>query len=161
MVSVINQWLIYGLMLCLKLALREKDRYMKKRILPSMRFIITVFIILGFNIVQAEASEPGEVVSQYFQALKHGDTEIVKSLITDKLYEKRIVLLEKNSNYSTFLKRYYQGATVRVVNVNNIAEKSYVDVEIESQDGSNSPITLILTKDSGHNWKISDEVVSR
>jgi hypothetical protein len=134
---------------------------MKKQILPSAKFIIIVFIFLGFNILQAEASEPGEIVSQYFRALKHGNTEIVKSLITDKLYEKRIVLLEKNSNYSKFLIRYYQGATVRVVNVINITEKSYVDVEIEFQDGSNSPITLILTKDSRHNWKISDEVVSR
>jgi uncharacterized membrane protein YvbJ len=120
--------------------------------------LAVVFMILSLNVLNAEASEPGEVVTAYFQALKNGDTETVKNLITGKLYDKRIDLLEKNAGYSVFLKKFYQGVSVRVVNTVKETEEAYVDVEIESQDGSQNPMTLTLKKDGDANWKISDEI---
>jgi hypothetical protein len=122
--------------------------------------LAVVFMILSMNAVNAEASEPGEVAAAYFQALKNGDTETVKNLITGKLYDKRIDLLEKNAGYSAFLKKFYQGVNVWVVNTVKEPEEAYVDVEIEPPDGSQNPITLKLEKDGAGNWKISDEIES-
>ena len=89
---------------------------------------------------------------------KYKIDETVKNLITGKLYDKRIDLLEKNAGYSVFLKKFYQGVNVRVVNTVKETEEAYVDVEIESQDGSQNPMTLTLKKDGDANWKISDEI---
>lgn len=122
--------------------------------------LAAVFLILSLNVLNAETSEPGEVAAAYFQALKNGDTETVKNLITGKLYDKRIDLLEKNAGYSAFLKKFYQGVNVRVVNTVKEPEEAYVEVEIESPDGSQNPITLKLEKDGAENWKISDEIES-
>ena len=108
--------------------------------------LLAVFMILSLNVLNAEAAEPYEVVTEYFQALKDGNTGVVKSLIADKLYQKKKVLLEKNSSYSTFLQRFYQGANIRIMNSAKKNNGIYVDVEIEFQDGNITPLTLFLKK---------------
>jgi hypothetical protein len=110
------------------------------------------------NGLYAETPAPGEVVAMYFQALKSGDTETVKNLISGKLYEKRINLLENNQGYPAFLKRLYQGLNFQIVNTYQEADEAYVDVVVLRQNGDHSPLTLKLTKDGGESWNISDEI---
>jgi hypothetical protein len=128
-----------------------------KNILPVL-CIIPAFMMLSLNGLHAETSGPGEVVAAYFNALKNGNTETVKTLIIGKLYQKRIKLLQNNQDYSTFLIRFYDGVNVRIVNTVEEDDEAYVAVEMVYEDGNFKPITLVLKKDGNDNWKISDEI---
>ena len=63
-------------------------------------YILLAVFLVSFSSIAANALEPNDTVLSYFQALKNGDIETIKGLITGEMYNKRKVLLEQNENYS-------------------------------------------------------------
>ena len=84
------------------------DLAMKKCL--SVLIITTLMIVLSFT--DSKAADPFETVIKFFEASKSGDVETMKHLIAGTLYKSRRVLLEINTNYPEFLKKFYDGATM-------------------------------------------------
>jgi len=124
-----------------------------------LSFIIAL-IILGFNIFTVAATEPDQVITAYFKALKVGDIELIKNLISNNLYNKKRVLLEKNPKYGNFLKKIYQDADIHIVNIAKKDKGTYVNVEINFLNGGQDLVTFLLTKDNAKDWKISEEITN-
>ena len=121
---------------------------------------ILALIILGFNIFTVAATEPDQVITAYFEALKVGDIELIKDLISNNLYNKKRVLLEKNPKYGNFLKKIYQDADIHIVNIAKKDKGTYVNVEINFLNGGQDLVTFLLTKNNAKDWKISEEITS-
>ena len=79
------------------------------------KFLLNVCVIFSFLLqvapVYADDIKILETVELYTQALKSGDVEELKSLLGGRLYEKRRALLEENTEYSDWLRRYYADAS--------------------------------------------------
>lgn len=123
----------------------------------TILYILLAVFLVSFSSITAHALEPNETVLSYFQALKNGDIETVKSLITGEMYNKRKVLLEQNENYSEFLKKVYQGAEFRINKTTEIDNDVLVNVEVDSPNGKKD-LNLLLKKDMEGNWKIFKEI---
>lgn len=106
------------------------------------------------NIVHAQEENPQEMVSTYFQAVKNGDIQTMKSHMGEKFYQRRKVLLERNKNYPEFLKSFYERGEILVGEVKD----GVVTVEIQFPDGSINYHHLVVKKDSLGQWKIVDEL---
>ena len=120
-------------------------------------YILLAVFLVSFSSITAHALEPNETVLSYFQALKNGDIETVKGLITGEMYNKRKVLLEQNENYSEFLKKVYQEAEFRINETNEIDNDVLVNVEVNTLNGK-TEFNLLLKKDMDGNWKIFKEI---
>ena len=123
----------------------------------TILYILLAVFLVSFSSITAHALEPNETVLSYFQALKNGDIETIKDLITGEMYEKRKVLLEQNENYSEFLKKVYQGAEFRINKTTEIDNDVLVNVEVDSPNGKKD-LNLLLKKDMEGNWKIFKEI---
>ena len=130
--------------------------------MKSVRHILCLSVIIGIlsiTAAKAQPAEPSEVVIRYFQALKEGNTDLIKSLISGKLHKKKKDLLESNSNYSLFLKRLYQGANTQIIDIVMVGDKNcHVDAEIKLRDGSQLLTRFLLTRNDNDDWQISDEI---
>ena len=62
----------------------------------------------------ANAEEPADTVLLYFEAIRNGDVESVKSFLGGNLYKKRKVLLEQNEKYPDFLRERFGEAEFTV-----------------------------------------------
>ena len=120
-------------------------------------YILLAVFLVSFSSIAANALEPNDTVLSYFQALKNGDIETIKDLITGEMYEKRKVLLEQNENYSEFLKKVYQEAEFRINETNETDNDVLVNVEVNTLNGK-TEFNLLLKKDMDGNWKIFKEI---
>ena len=96
-------------------------------------------------------------VYTFFKALKEGDVSSIKQLIAEEMYDSKRVLLEKNQEYSEFLKKYYQGIEFYVENTTRSGNYIIVDFFIEFSDGNSNPARLYLVKtkiDSGETFEV-------
>ncbi len=82
-----------------------------------LSIIILSVLIAGMSFTHSMAAdEPVETVIKYFEASKSGDVEAIKTLIAGPFYKKKIVLLEKNTEYPEFLKEFFEGSSMQVIN---------------------------------------------
>jgi len=100
------------------------------------------------------ASEPQEAVKAYFEAMKNGDVQTMKSYMGGKLYQRRKVLLEKNQKYPEFLIGFYEGAELEVLDV----QGDIVHIGIQFPNGSKRQHRLVMQKDPDGQWRIVDEL---
>ncbi len=123
--------------------------------MKNLKYLIVLFVLitLGNPIISA-AQEPQDVVRTYFQAMQKGDVETMKAHIGGKLFEKRKILLEQNSNYPKFLKNHYDRGQIKVGEVND----GVVTVEVQFPDGSIHSHHLVVKKNDLDQWKIVDEL---
>ena len=130
-----------------------------------MKKFLTVIILILLTYLACPmvsyAGEPFDTVTGYLEALKSGDTLVLKSHIGGRLYQNRKVLLEDNAQYSEFLRKFYEGSRFRILAVvtdekNQI--NKFVDVEFQFQGGNKSLISFVVTKDPFGVWKIVDEI---
>ena len=140
-----------------------------------MKKILVCFYLIAFlssnNILCAQEISKGEELYQkitietlnpYFEALKNGDVNSIKMLISGRMYEKYKVLLEKNKDYPQFLRDYYWGAEFRVEKVERVGRDISVSVAIKFPDHGTSNSKFLLRKKMdvpypdviGGRWKI-------
>ena len=119
-------------------------------------FLLLLFPLIGwFYPTTIYAIEPQEVVTAYFEAMKTGDIETMKSHMAGKLYQNRKVLLEKNKKYPEFLIGFYEGAELEVIEI----QDGIVRIQIHFPNGSIKYHNLVLREDSAGIWKIVDELI--
>ena len=128
-----------------------------RRFLPGSSFIFT-FLLLAVVPAYADDIKILETVELYTQALKSGDVEELKNLLGGKLYEKRRVLLEENTEYSDWLKQYYAGASFSFptgVTSSDQYPGKQVNVDIHLGNGETVAAHLLLQSPTGSDqWKI-------
>lgn len=120
--------------------------------------LLAVFIV-SFSAIEAKALGPNDTVLSYFQALKNGDVETIKDLITGEMYNRRKVLLEQNANYPEFLQKVYQGAEFKIIETTIEANATLVTVEVTFPDRTKQ-FVLYLENDDLGNWKIFNEILA-
>ena len=102
-------------------------------------FLFSIAIGITFGSAFAMESSINEEVTSlksnspmpYLQAVKMGDVEKIKQLLSDKDYRAYRVLLEQNTAYPDFLRRYYKDVTFHIKDEKN----SYFQVEIVFPNG--------------------------
>ena len=132
---------------------------MKKYIIVYYSLLVTFLIFCGLATLPAEAANPNKVVTEYFKALKNGNTEAIKYLLSDDFYRKRKNLLENNPYYSQFLQRFYKDSDFYIVNTVQKNTQALVEVVQTLKDGSKSTVTLTLNENKPKDWRIADEVI--
>ena len=121
-------------------------------------YLIMVLMPFGLHALYAETEGPADTVRSYFEALKNGDIGTMKQYIAGEYYEKYKTLFEKNEGYPEFLRNFYQGAEVAIVNSSKTGSDAIMEVEIYFPNGSNSVNRLRLRKYSDGTWKIVEEI---
>ena len=129
-----------------------------RRFLLSTSFIFT-FLLLAVVPAYADDIKILKTVELYTQALKSGDVEEIKNLLGGRLYEKRRVLLEENTEYSDWLKQYYAGASFSfptgVTSSSDQFPGKQVDVELHLGNVETVTTHLLLQSPTGSDqWKI-------
>jgi len=120
---------------------------------------VVLFIMINIGVVHADPNDPDKVVNAYFNALKNGDIETIKSLIDPDFYQKKKELLENNSAYSDFLKNYYADHEIQSMKIDVGDTMSSANVSFSPIKGKNRWIKLILKKNKEGKWKIKDEAL--
>ena len=103
-----------------------------------------------------------DVVLPFLDALKNGDVGLIKSYIAGDIYKNKRVLLEKNKEYSAFLRNYYQDVEFYIEKALESGDYIEVYVGIEFSNGDEGIATLYLAQDinkiegapGGATWKI-------
>ena len=103
-----------------------------------------------------------DVVLPFFDALKNGDVDSIKHYIAGDVYENKRVLLEKNKEYSEFLRNYYDGVEFYIDNLMESGDYIVVHVVVEFSNGDEANAQLYLGKDINNasgaleeaSWKI-------
>jgi hypothetical protein len=112
--------------------------------------------------IVSDAKEPLDAVYGYLEALKNGDPVALRSYIGGPIFQQRQSLLEDNTQYSEFLKKYYNGTKFLIFEAETDAVRpnfAIVDVEFQYPGGNKSMISFVLKKDSSGKWKIVDEIL--
>ena len=146
-----------------------------------MKIIFICFYIITFlgsnNFLCAQEIAEGnksyqeittETLYPYFAALKDGDVSSIKLHMSEGMYERYKVLLEKNKDYPGFLRNYYDGAEFWVKKVELSGQEVSVAVSIQFPDNKslNSSNKFLLRKKMnelnpdviGGRWKIVSQL---
>jgi hypothetical protein len=136
-------------------------------------FISMLLIISFYGFLHAQEGSPddgpyadiiNEIVFPFFTALKNGDVSSIKQYIAGDMYESRRILLEQNTEYPEFLRKYYQGVEFYVDNAQGSGDYVLIQISIEYPNGDYGSGELYLwqinhTTEGRHeidNWKIID-----
>ena len=103
-----------------------------------------------------------ETLNPYFEALKNGDVTSIKLHISEGIYERYKVLLEKNTVYPEFLRNYYRDVDFWVKKVELIGHDILVSAIIKFPDNESLNAKFLLRKkvddmypeEIGGRWKI-------
>ena len=108
-------------------------------------FLMTVFIV-SFGAIEAKALGPTDTVLSYFQALKHGDIDIIEDLISVEMYNKRKIFFEQNQNYAEILKKAYQTAQIQIIETAIKENDAQINVEVNYVDKTANFIIFLYIK---------------
>jgi len=107
-----------------------------------------------------------ETMNPYFNALKNGDVGAIKLHLSEGMYERYKVLLEKNKDYPQFLRKYYRNVDFLVEKVERIGNDILVSAMIKFSNNESLISKFLLRKEmddvypdgiSGR-WKIVKEL---
>ena len=96
-----------------------------KQVTIMFIFSIIIGIAMGSAFAQENSINERRITLKannpmpYLQAVKSGDVETIKRLLSDKDYKAYRVLLEQNTAYPDFLRRHYNGVTFQVKDEGN------------------------------------------
>lgn len=119
---------------------------------------LALFLLACPNV--SNADNISDAVNRYLSALTRGDTSALKTSVGGRLYQSRKILLEDNTEYSEFLKNFYQSSTFRIIDISpdtTTSNKVIATVEFEFPGGDTSKTKLTVAKDMAGQWKIVDE----
>jgi len=83
-----------------------------------------------------------QVLAPLYQAMQAGDLGTIKRYLQGDTYEQYRILLERNKNYSQFLKNYYAGATFEVGQIVTVDRDYVADILIYWPTGQTSIVKL-------------------
>jgi hypothetical protein len=92
-----------------------------------------------------------------FDALRRGDVQTIKLYLSADEYAQYKVLFEQNKDYPRFLRNFYQGANLRVGQLDSVAsaENEVIGEFIIDFPGGETMITRMrLNRDKGGEWKV-------
>jgi len=134
---------------------------MRKNILSLI--IISLFFY-GFNNSLLNATgdfkdanktrEATNTVSSFFNGLMNGDLNGIKQYISKEYYHKNRALLDDNKEYPNFLKEYYQGAKMNLLNMSMAGDNIIVDVEILFPNQTKGAYVIHLRQFDNSTWKV-------
>ncbi len=112
------------------------------------------------NVTLAHAEEPSDTVLLYFESIRNGDVENIKSFLGGNLLKKRKVLLEENEKYSDFLRDRFGEAkfTVEGSPKNMTDTTRSVLVRISFNDGTSIYTNMVVQETVPGGWKIVDQL---
>lgn len=118
-------------------------------------FLFSTSIVLGDDF----QDEPHRTILSYFNALKNGDVQTLKTLLTDPLLSNRRLLLEQNTAYPEHLRNYYQdaGMLITEVNLTDDSNIQIVTANISFEGDEHELIIQFLMKNTDEGWKIAEE----
>lgn len=109
--------------------------------------------IVGGNNTFPQAGQLNGILVQYFNALKTGNLQILKSLLSDDLLDRRSKALS-NPRYSDFLKSIYGHAEFKVIDIQQLDnDQISVNVEVISDSQTQLKETITFIKKQGE-WKL-------
>ena len=124
-------------------------------------FGICIGFLFSTSIVRGDdlQDEPHGTILSYFNALKNGDVQTLKTLLTDPLLSNRRILLEQNTAYPAHLRNYYQdaGMSITEVNLTDDSNLQIVTATISFEGDEHELIIQFLMKNTDEGWKISEE----
>ncbi len=137
------------------------ERLMKSKIfyVISASVLIIQFAFVDINYAMAtEEDDVRNVVVEFLQDLKKGNTTGVLELITDPMLSEREVLLQHNPNYPRILVNAYKNTEFEVSNIEKIDDLNYsVDINYLVDNEAVKKTTFICQKNSDV-WKVSEEI---
>jgi hypothetical protein len=120
--------------------------------------ILIIFLFISFNPLHAEAEKTIEgTVMEYFEVLRNGDIDAIKYYVAEDLYREKKALLEKNEDYPEFLRSFYQGKELRILNSTQAGDDAVAEIGIYSSDDLINVTKVRLKRDSDNTWKIVKE----
>ena len=128
-------------------------------------YVLTVASLLfnsTFLSAQVVVTNPviDEITKTYiflFDALRRGDVRTIKLYLSADEYAQYKVLFEQNKDYPRFLRNFYQGARVRVGQIDSVlSAKNEVIGEfvIDFPSGETMITRMRLNRDKGGEWKV-------
>lgn len=124
-----------------------------KKHLAVVISILVLSGILGFNNALPQKGQLDNVLVQYFDALKTGNLQILRSLLSDELLKSRSKALS-NPRYSEFLKSIYGNAEFTVINTTQLKNNQItVDIVVASDGQTQTNETITFVKENGE-WKL-------
>lgn len=128
-------------------------------------YVLTVASLLlnsTFLPAQVVVTNPviDEITKTYtslFDALRRGDVQTIKLYLSPVEYAQYKVLFEQNKDYPRFLRNFYQGARVRVGQIDSVrSAKNEVigELVIDFPNGETTITRMRLNRDKGGEWKV-------
>ncbi len=134
---------------------------MKRSIVILTTFAALVFAMPALHAEEAvqasptESSEVSQVFLDYVDALKTGNVQVLKGLLSEEMYREYRVLLEENKDYPRFLERYYQGAEIQLENIFREGNDLHGRMRVTFPGGDMSVLKISVgKKDSKAPWTI-------
>ena len=145
--------------------------------MKALFWTVCLFLCFGAGgLVSAQDTQPGSqsyeqigiaTISSYFEALKKGDVDTIKNLLSKEVYQSYKALIETNTEYPAFLRDYYQGLEYDVETVEEEANDIRVSVTMRLPDKGTVTSTFIMRKTmtgaasdaSGGQWQIVENVI--
>ena len=98
--------------------------------------------------------EATNTVSSFFNDLMNGDLNGIKQYISKEYYHKNRTLLDDNKEYPNFLKEYYQGAKMNLLNIYMAGDNIMVDIEILFPNQTKGVYVIHLRQEDNISWKV-------
>lgn len=136
---------------------RGSEEGIMKRI--AIFFFIGMLIGLSNAFSGAEITGPVDTVQQFFTASKNGDIETIRNLSVGPFLNRRKALIERNSGYSDFLIKQFEGVGIEFISteIENNGSSASVTVRRLYPTGSTLDTKFSLKKSDDNTWKIFDE----
>lgn len=122
--------------------------------------VVGVVVLSGLNVLAKRSDSmlqvADTVIIPYFNALQSGDVKKIKGYISKELYEKKKTLLDSNSTYSDFLRKYYKDAEISIKTIKQYGDVIKATVKIYFKNGTTEEMVIQLKQDQSKKWKISE-----
>ena len=125
---------------------------------------VVVSLLLGSTFVSAQVvvnnSVIGEITKTFnalFDGLKRGDLQKIKLYLSLEEYSRYKVLFEQNTDYPRFLQNFYQGAALRVGQIDSVlsTENDVIgEFILDFPGGETTTTRMRLERDPSGGWKI-------
>lgn len=85
-------------------------------------------------------------LGRFLYALRTGRVSVIRDMLDQDHYLEYRTLLEQNSTYPQFLRKFYAGSTFRLVNLNRKVGDYVADIEIGWPDGRSVLMSLQISE---------------
>lgn len=124
--------------------------------ITTMCFIVLT-LLASFNRSWANDDLFVTTVNPFFEALKTGDSERLKSQVGGQLYQDITEAFRQSEDYGAFLRSRYSKATFYPTVIRQDDSKIVVRVTVDFAEEGTSIFELLIEKDATGSWRIIDQ----